>query len=552
MQLKKLLLSIAFVIPLIGCNTQKPIPNIPKEKPKLVVMITVDQLRGDQLWRYQRRFKPGGFRYFLEQGVAYRNAHYRHSNTFTAVGHASLVTGGNSGQHGLAGNDWLDQSTGKHIYCVEDEKHTLIGEAQVAHQGVSPKNLTSTTISDELILANGRKSRAFSVSIKDRGAILPGGHLGQAYWYNSSSGDFVTSTYYRDQYPEWVMDWNQNKPADRYRDQTWSLLGNRDNYQFGSTDSRSVERGYKHLGTTFPHSLDAEKAKDFYKALRFTPFGDEITLAFAKTMIEQEKIGQSSTTDFLALSLSANDYIGHAYGPNSLETEDNLLRLDRTLADFLTYIDQTVGLQNTLLVLSSDHGVDAIPEYKHALGMEAGRHYPKAFIAAANQALKAHFKIDQDLVKAFWNPSVYLDLKAVEDLQLNLNRVEEVLAQFLQSYPGIASAYTRHDLLKGAVAKDPVSVKVERAFHPQRSGNVLIVQDKNWYLYPKPELFAAMHGSPYSYDTHVPVIFAGNGLQPKKVSRGIAPEDIAPTLAAYLGINPPSGATGEVLPEILD
>jgi hypothetical protein len=403
-----------------------------------------------------------------------------------------------------------------------------------------------------LILSNNGQSRVFSASIKDRGAILPGGHLGQAYWYQSSTGKFVTSTFYRDQYPNWVTHWNQQGKAEQFKNTSWTLLENNDNYVFSVNDNRQVEYGYKHLGKSFPHNMNTKKDTDFYKALRFTPFGDQLTIDFVKTMIQHEKIGQTSATDILAISLSASDYIGHAYGPNSLEVEDNLLQLDRTLANLIQYIEQNVGLENTLLVLSSDHGVDAIPEYKHELGMEAGRHQPKEFLAAANLALQQHFDITENLVTDFWNPSAYLDLNAIANLKLDIEQVEDVLAQVLQNYPGIAQSYTRHDLLKGTVTSDPITAKVQRAFHPKRSGNVLIVQDKNWFLYPDYKEFAAMHGSPYKYDTHVPVIFAGNGLKPKSVYREVAPEDIASTLSLYLDINAPSGSTGNVLLEVMN
>lgn len=522
------------------------------ERPKLFVMITIDQLRGDMPLRFIDRFGENGFRYLLDNGTLFSNAHYRHSTTFTAVGHATLATGGNGAQHGLAGNDWYDVETGQQVYCVEDDRHPLIGEDVKAHQGTSPRNLTSSTIGDELVLATAGRSRVFSVSIKDRGAILPGGHLGKAFWYNSNTGKFVTSTYYYQEYPGWVTAWNNANHADRYRDQEWTLLHDRSTYIYRDQDDRPSEKSYKHLGRTFPHPLNAEKDSDYYKGLRYASMGDELTLSFVKELMQQEQLGQGKETDMLAVSFSVTDYIGHAFGPNSLEAEDNLLRLDATLADFFAYIDETVGLANTMIVLSSDHGIDAVPEYKQSLGLAAGRHYPEKFLAQVNAELKQRFNTDADLVSTFWNPSLYLDLPAVEKLSVSVETVERALVEAILKVPGFAFAVTRTDLLAGRVTDHPVMNKLQRAFHPTRSGNVLIVQDPFWYLYPNPDEFAAMHGSPYTYDTYVPIMFAGPGISQRTVSRLVGPEDMASTVTSYLGIDPPSGSVGEPLVEVLN
>lgn len=524
------------------------------ENPKLVVMITIDQLRGDMPKQYYNRFGKGGFKYLMDKGTTYNNAHYRHSTTFTAVGHATLATGGNALQHGLAGNDWLDAETDKQVYCVEDSKHTIIGKENKAHEGTSPLNLTSSTIGDELYLSSGKRSRVYSVSVKDRGAILPGGHLGKAFWYSGSSGKFQSSTYYYDKYPQWVSDWNAQKKADTYMDQSWTLLNDKSSYTYANQDDRPSEKSYKHLGRTFPHKLGDKDPKSFYGALRFTPMGDELTLDFAKTLMEKEQIGHGEATDMLAVSFSATDYIGHAFGPYSLESEDNMLRLDRLLADFFSHIDKKVGLKNTLIFLSSDHGTDEIAEYRRSLvgDHHAGRHYPEKFISQVNEALQKRYNTTERLVSTFWNPSIYLNLPAVKKLGLNIEEVERALSEEIMKVPGIAFALTRTDLLKGDVTSNPTIAKVQRSFHPKRSGNVLIVQDQFWYLYPKADEFAAMHGSPYAYDTHVPIMFAGPGIKAKSINRLVGPEDIAGTVASYLNITSPSGSIGEPLYEVLN
>ena len=530
------------------------------QKPKLVLQITIDQLRGDFPWRFRDRFGKGGFRYLMDKGVAYTNAHYQHSTTFTAVGHAALATGGNAAQHGLAGNDWYDQKTGERVYCVEDPRNPFIGKkpsAKTKHKGTSPRNLTSSTIGDELIIASGGKSRMFSVSIKDRGAILPGGQLGKAFWYSSGSGKFVTSTYYYSEYPAWVAAWNKADHAGKYQKVTWNLKEKKSKYVYGHMDNRAAEKGYKHLKATYPHKLGAKKKKNFYKALRFTPMGDMVTLNFAKELLKQEKLGQGSATDMLQISFSATDYLGHAYGPNSLEYEDNLLYMDATLADLFGYIDKTIGLDKTLIVLSADHGVDAVPEslrkgfYMTRSGEGAGRHNPKTFILRVNAALQKRYNTKESFVSAFWNPSLYLNLGTIEKLKLDVSEVEAALRDAILKVPGIALAVTRTDLLAGNIPSDPIMDKLQAAFHPTRSGNVLIIQKQGWYLYPNVNLFAAMHGSPYSYDTYVPVMFAGPGITPQIVDRLIAPTDIAPTVTNYLGVKPPSGSIGMVLPEVV-
>jgi predicted AlkP superfamily pyrophosphatase or phosphodiesterase len=524
------------------------------ENPKMVLMLTIDQLRGDQPAKYYDRFTEGGFKYLMDKGVNYTNAHYKHSTTFTAVGHATLATGGNALQHGLAGNDWEDSKTGERIYCVEDPKHALIGKEWKDNKGTSPLNLQSSTVGDELYLGKGQRSRVFSVSIKDRGAILPGGHLGKAFWYSSGSGKFVTSTYYYEKYPQWVSDYNSEKRGAAYQTQTWDLLNDKGTYTYAYQDDRKTEKGYKHLKNTFPHKLGNKKEKDFYKALRFTPMGDKLTLDFAKTLIQKEQLGRGEATDMLAVSLSATDYVGHAWGPNSLEAEDNLLRLDKNLAEFLSFIDKTVGLKNTLIYLSSDHGTDEIPEHRQELAGDhsAGRHYPTKFIERVNEELQIRFGTKEKLVNSFWNPSVYLNLPVLKKLDLDVEVVERALAEELLKIDGIAVAMTRTDLLKGDVTSNKTLAAVQKAFHPVRSGNVLILQDQFWYLYPKADQFSAMHGSPYTYDTHVPIMFAGPGIKPKTVNRLVAPSDIASTVTTYLGVNSPSGSVGQPLYEVLD
>lgn len=545
-------------------------------RPKLVVQITVDQLRGDMLPRFAHRFGDGGFRRLTDSGVYFANVHYEHLTTFTAVGHATLFTGGGPLQHGIAGNDWNDAETGAQIYCCEDERGVVLGSKAKPHEGTGPRNLTSTTTSDELVLATGGAAKSFSVSIKDRGAIIPGGHRGKSFWYDKDTGRFVTSSYYYGQYPAWAAKWNDAKRADKLATTPWALLQAPSAYVFAGQDDRWFERPYKKMGRTFPHPLGDAGTPDFYATLRFAPQGDTLTVDFIKALVEGEALGADGVTDYLAISLSATDYLVHAFGPDSLEAEDNLLRLDRTVADLLAFLDKRVGPDSILVVLSSDHGGDLIPEGRGLAGEKlrrpptvaqaamanwsaqtahegcnAGRHVPEQFIAKINEGLKARLKIDRPVVSTFWPPCLFFDPAAVRELKLDQETVERAVAEEVMKLPGFARAFTRTDLLAGRVPDDDIGRSALAAFHPRRSGHVMIVQSPFWYLYEKPQEFAAMHGSPYAYDTFVPLLIAGPGVQRgATVHRRVSPRDVAPTVASLLGIVPPSGSTGSVLTEV--
>lgn len=515
-------------------------------QPDLVLLVVVDQLRGDMPWRFRHRFGEGGFRYLMEQGTSFSNAQYQHANTLTASGHATLATGGNSPQHGLAGNDWFDAATRRAVYCMEDPGHPQLGGGA----GRSPRNLTSSTFGDELVLASGGKSRVFSVSLKDRSAIILGGRLGKAYWYSKTDGAFVTSSYYHEAEPEWMRRWNDSKPAERFRDTVWQLLQPPARYVFAGQDERSYEQPSAALGRTFPHALAGAGHAALFSTLRETPMADELTLEFVRALVAAERPGRRGATDVLAISFSATDYIGHSFGPNSLEAEDNLLRLDQTLAALLRLVDSEVGLERTLVVLTSDHGTAPIPEYMTERGFEAGRHDASRFMGQVNEALKSRLGTERDLALAFWNPGIYLDLAAIGELGLDAATVERAVAEEILRIPGFALAFTRSDLLTGRYPATPEAKRVAAAFHPDRSANVIVVPSAFWYLEKEPDGNAAMHGSLYRYDTHVPLMLAGPGVGRRVVQREVAPRDLAPTLSAYLGIAPPSGSVGVLLEEV--
>ncbi len=367
----------------------------------------------------------------------------------------------------------------------------------------------------------------------------------------------MTSTYYYDDIPAWVKRWNAGRPADRYKGRAWDLLLDRSTYVAGDMDDRPYEADLAPLGRTFPHRLgDGEY---FHLMLSLTPLGDELTLDFAKALMVSERLGLGEGTDLLAISFSSTDYIGHLFGPSSLESEDNLLRLDRILAQLFAFVDERVGLEQTLIVLSADHGAPEAPEYMESFGMDAGRYPFDAFRKPSplTEALERRFGRG-DLIASHSHPYLYLDLEAVRESGLDVAEVERVLADELLKLPGIAYALTRSDLLAGRVADSPVQNQIRRSFHPTRSGSVHMVQEQYWFLHSTEEAkqmgivaFAALHGSPWVYDTYVPIFFAGHRVPAQTLARRVAPSDIAATLAAYLGIKPPSGSIGTPLVEVL-
>ncbi len=516
-------------------------PALWAEKPALVVFVVVDQLRGDLPLQYMDRFGEKGFRRFLDHGTVYTDAHYRHAITFTACGHATLATGGNPREHGIIGNDWNDIATGQSMYCTQDETHKLLGAQTATSAGTSPRNLLVPTLGDALVEATGGQSRVFGVSGKDRGAILMAGHKGKAFWFSNATGGFVTSDYYYEAYPEWVTAFNTPVPADAYAGKVWSLV--RPESEYVNPDVREVELPNAVIGGTFPHSLEGLDARKLYSTLSVTPFSDELTVAFAKAIIEHEQLGQRGTTDLLTVSLSATDIIGHQFGPESREQEDNLLRLDALLGGFFDYLEATFDKEKLIIALSADHGVDGNPG-----GKPTGQLDPAAVAQAAKNALKAKFGAEEEYVQVFNDPYVNFTPALIEARPGDIAAMEDVAAAAIREVPGVAYAIPAHKIVAGELdAENPIMEMVTRAFRPGVSGNVYVVQEAYHRVFSGAPSTTATHGTPYPYDTHVPVMFWGAGIGAHRLDDKAGPEDITPTLAALLGIATPSGATGESL-----
>jgi predicted AlkP superfamily pyrophosphatase or phosphodiesterase len=534
---------------------------------KLVLQITVDQLRGDLIHRFRAGLGQGGFNYLLDNGLYFANAHHRHANNETIVGHTTLSTGTDPGIHGMVANLWFDRDSGTTFYNVQDPDYTLVGaegidadneidptQRAATTDGRSPRNILTSTIGDEIRMHYGPEAKVFGVSVKDRGAISFAGHSGQAYWFSKSEGRFVTSTFYRDDYPAWIGEWEAKGVVGSYAGTEWSLMLEPENYLFADRDNQPWETDFPGYGITFPHPFGSADSKVYTTLLTLSPAGDEITVDFAKALMMAEEVGQDDVPDFMSVSLSSTDYVGHLFGPSSLEAEDNIKRLDATLADFLSFVDETVGLENTLVVLSADHGAPEAPGYLATVGIEAQDfNFDDVDTTPGLARLKEEFGLSSELIESFTNPYVYLNPEEIADAGLDAEEVEAAVARELQALPGIALAVSSSALRAGALPDTKISRAVRANFHPDRSGDIYVVFEPHWFVADFDGLIvASAHGSPWTYDSHVPIIIAGAGVTPGVVQRRVETVDVAATIAAKMRTNPPSGAVGIPLIEAFE
>ena len=537
------------------------------DKPKLILQITVDQLRGDLPTRYYDRLGSGGFRYLWESGTVYRNAHHMHANTETIVGHATLATGTHPSVHGMIGNLWFDRESGFTTYNVEDANYRLLTagadvdadteidptQRAARSDGRSPAAILTTTFSDELRSSSDGQAKVVGVSVKDRGAISMAGHAGTAYWFSKASGTFVTSTYYLDAYPDWVVAFNDTAPAQQYAGSSWTLLHDKNSYLFGDTDDREWETDVGGFGRVFPHNFGDGSSPYFTTWLTLSPAGDQLVLEFAKRALIEEQLGADDTTDYLSVSFSSTDYVGHVFGPSSLEGEDNILQLDRTLASLFSFVDEQVGLENTLIVLSADHGGPDTPGYLNTLGIPAGYVDPDTWDReAAIGRIKDQFKIEGKLIETYAHPYVYLSEEVTSNQRIDQGALEAAIVEEISNLPGVALAVSSRALRRGNLPDTHLYRSVINNFNAKRSGNVFIVFEPNWFINDFDGLtVASTHGSPWQYDTYVPIVFAGAGVPALVVDRKVHTIDIAPTLSSYMSIKAPSGSVGAPLQEVL-
>jgi len=535
-----------------------------RTRPRLVLLIVVDQFRYDYLERFGDLFVANGLKRLLRDGASWTQSNYDHMPTYTAPGHATMMTGAWPAESGIIGNEWLDRASGKRITSVTDESVKLLGGGpnEIAS---SPSRLMTSTVGDELRLATNDRAKVIGISVKDRSAILPAGrHANAAYWFSTTTGNMESSTYYFNELPAWVNTFNAGRPADKYFGAKWErLLPESEYLKRAGPDSTPWETVTSSSDTnTFPHTITGGAKgpnTDFYWALDYSPFTNEMLDSFAQQAIVNEKLGQDDDTDVLTVSFSANDYVGHRYGPYSQEAMDAALRVDREIAKLLDFVDARVGLSNTLIAFTADHGVSPIPEQAAALGLPGGRIKAADLFAAIEKALSARYKPQTDYLLRFkeantmreWliNNNLYFNYDALRRDGVNVEEFSQIVCAAALTVPGMARCFTRTQLMRGATSvSDPIERRALHGFYPARSGDAVLVPEPFKYL---ADTLTATHGSPYSYDTHVPTIIMGPGVNAGRYLEPASPADIAPTLSALLRITPPSNSVGRVLVEAL-
>lgn len=538
-------------------------------RPRLVLLIVVDQFRYDYLERFGDLFVANGLRRLMRDGASWTQSNYDHMPTYTAPGHATLMTGTWPAENGIIANEWYDRETNKNVTSVSDDAAQLLG-GDPKERASSPKRLMASTLGDELRLATNDRAKVIGISLKDRAAILPvGRHATAAYWFSAHTGTFVSSDYYFKQLPAWVASFNAGRPGDKYFGARWErLLSEAEYIRRAGVDAPAWEDVSRVKDTnTFPHVITGGASApngDFYEALAYSPFANDLLVSFAEAAITNENLGTDEDTDLLSVSFSANDYVGHRFGPYSQEAMDMTLRVDRQIAELLDFVNARIGLQNTLVIFTADHGMAPIPEHAAAIGLPGGRVQSADVLRAVRNALSlryrkangsdpssdyiSQYKEDANIKDAFTNGNLYFSKAALVRDGVNQEEIERIAGEAMMTVPGINRYFTRTQLLQRAISPaDPIARRVLHGFYPLRSGDVIALYDP--YKYLVDSWITATHGSPYLYDTHVPLILMGSGLAAGRYEEAATPADIAPTVAAILHLQPPSNATGRVLLE---
>jgi predicted AlkP superfamily pyrophosphatase or phosphodiesterase len=525
----KKLLTIIIALSSLAAAPQAPAPRPAPPEIRLVLLIAVDQFRYDYLTRFSGDF-TSGFKRLLTGGAVFTDANLEHYPTVTAIGHATMLTGATPSVSGIIGNDWFDRETGTQVQSITDTTVKPIGAPDAAT--ASPRRLLVSTLGDELKLAasapkgSDAAPRVIGMSLKDRSAVMPAGRgADAAYWFDTKSGAFVSSTYYLPDVPAWVKAFNARHIADSHLGQDWTPL---------SPPSVSLKQMPKELGTPF------------YDAVFGSPFGNELLLEFATDALTHERMGQRGVTDLMSVSFSSNDSVGHAYGPESPQVRDITIRTDRIIGQLLDRVDKAVGLQHTLLALTADHGVAPLPENLTAKSLPGGRMANKELFGAIQSGLEAKYGPGEWLASTAGS-SPYLNYGLIAQKKLNPEEVRRVAADAALAVPHVARVYTRDQLLRGDVGDDRIGRRVVRGFNVQRSGDLEIILEPFWMRATS----GTTHGTPYNYDAHIPLVIMGPPIKAGVYSNPVALNDLAPTLATVLNVQPPSGSSGRVLTEAI-
>jgi predicted AlkP superfamily pyrophosphatase or phosphodiesterase len=513
------------------------------DKPKLVVGIVVDQMRYDFLYRYSEKYTSGGFKRLMNEGFNCRNNHYDYAPTVTAAGHAAIFTGSIPAIDGIIGNEWFNKKSGKVVYCVEDSSVRTIGSDSKAGL-MSPKNLLVSTITDQLKIANNFQSKTIGIALKDRGSILPAGHTANAaYWFDSKNGAWITSSFYMNDLPQWVKDFNGLKMPQKYMTEGWKTLLPIEQYTESTEDNQAYEAKLSGEKTpTFPHELAAQSGVNLLEVFRTTPFGNTLTKDFALAAIQSENLGKSLKTDFLTVSFSSPDYVGHAFGPNSIEIEDTYLRLDKDISEILTSLDNNLGKGNYMVFLSADHGVADVPGFAQSQKMPAGVLDMGVVSKEIKNALKTTFG-DGEFIRAEDNYQLYLNDSLLKTKKLSYEQIHAVVRETLLKRDDIADVVDLHNLGNSTLPDYQLSY-VKNGLNPRRSGDIMIVLNPSWFTGRKQ---GTTHGTLYRYDTHVPLLFYGWKVKTGEITTRTHISDIAPTVADFLNILEPNGSIGNVI-----
>jgi Type I phosphodiesterase / nucleotide pyrophosphatase len=514
------------------------------QRPKLVVGIVVDQMRWDYLYRYYERYETnGGFKRLLNQGYSCENTFIPYTPTITACGHSSIYTGSVPAITGISGNSWWDKELMRSVYCTEDGSVNTVGSSSTLGK-MSPKNLLVTTICDELRLATNFRSKVVGIAIKDRGGILPAGHSANAaYWYDNTVGDWITSSYYMNELPGWVKDFNNKKLVDTYYQQGWNLLYAANTYVQSTADEKKYEA--KPLGDKFPYDLKKFAGK--YGTVTVTPFGNTLTAEFAKASITGEQLGADDITDFLAVSFSSPDYIGHSFGPNSIEAEDGFLRLDKELGSLLDFLDTKVGKGQYTVFLSADHGAAQVPEFMQENKLPGGRVFLGTVISNLNKQLKEKYNLSEIIVSDD-NYQIHLNHPRLDSAKTNIKEVTQWIVDRLSAEPGIYRAFALSDLNTVPL---PARIRemINNGYNPRRNGDIQVMLLPDYI--DAYSTNGTTHGLWNPYDSHIPLLWYGWGIKQGKTNKETSMTDIAPTLAALLHIQMPSGCIGHVIEDVM-
>lgn len=510
--------------------------------PKLVVGIVIDQMRYDYLYRFSALYGENGLKKLMNEGSNFTYAHYNYVPTYTAPGHTSIYTGTTPYFHGIISNDWYDKAAKRAIYCTEDNTVKTVG-GDDDYGKESPRRLLVTTITDQLKLATNNKSKVIAISIKDRASILPGGHMPDAaYWYDPANGNFISSTYYIKELPKWAEKFNQKKLVDKYMSSGWYLSYPIKKYVMNLPDKQPFEMDlFSENKSTFPHLFDKLDTEKKYDLVRSTPYGNALLFDFSKAVLENENLGKNDYTDFLAISFSSTDYIGHYYGPNSVELEDTYVKLDSLVAGLLAELDKQVGKGNYVLFLTADHAVSENPTFLSERNIPSGWFRPSVIKDSLQRFSQARFK-NQDILENLSNKQIFLNHELIQSLGLNLTDVCKAYAEYIrETFPLVTQIYTRDDLEKMTASRTSSNL-ILNGFNPVRSGDIAFELQPSC-LYGDEDI-ASTHGAIYNYDTHVPLIFYGWHIPQQTVNTPVYTVDIAPTIADLLKIQEPSACIG--------